>query len=589
MSGKAFRLNGLTIGIVDGPEIVSEVDLSVRRGEILAVVGESGSGKTTTALSLLGYCGEGAEIRSGSLEIDGRILPVGRELRALRGKQISYVPQNPGRSLNPTLRVKDAIGDLLDHHLGKASPQRVGELLEAVGLGGVPGVLRRYPHQLSGGQQQRVCIAMALACDPSLIVLDEPTTGLDVGTQDQILSELSRLREERGVSMVYITHDLAVVAGLADRVAVMYAGRVIEEGATAAILGSPQHPYTRGLLMATPDHLEPRGLLPIRGVQPPPTERAAGCAFAKRCDFASPACTDHPIELRSVLVDRQVRCELWPVSFSNAKTEGPTPAHSAADTVENILELHGIGVRYEGSRLAAAQDIDVAIERGTCLALVGESGSGKTTIARAVAGLHPPTAGEILLHGAPLAARVQKRSIEQRRRIQMVFQNSAEALNPRHRIRESIARPAKVLRGLAGGQLDREVDRLLDLVRLPSRAGDLYPSEMSGGEKQRAAIARALAAGPELILCDEVTSALDVSVQAAVLAVLAELRDELGLSLLFITHDFGVVSALAERTVVLKNGVICEQGSTRQLLSSPAHEYTRRLLAQAPSLSQTSF
>jgi peptide/nickel transport system ATP-binding protein len=584
MSAPALQAHNVRIELSSGDAVISGVDLRVEPGEILGLVGESGSGKTTTALSIFGYNAAGLKMTSGEIAIAGEALRQPKGFAGARGRLVSYVPQNPGTALNPSHRVADAIEDMIRSERGAGELRR--RLLERVGLPGDRAFARRYPHQLSGGQQQRVCIAASLAPDPALVVLDEPTTGLDVVTQSRILAELLRLRDEQHVAMLYITHDLAVVAQIAGRIAVMYAGHIVEQGPAAEILRRPRHPYTRGLIAATPDHLRPRVLGAMPGIAAAVTDRAPGCPFAARCEQRVDRCEAELPRFEAVDEGHLVRCIRWRETPSAQWT--PLPAAGPAPAREPVVvEVDGMRAEYRGTRGATVvvDDVSFQLARRSCLALVGESGSGKTTIARVIAGLHAPSAGRVLLDGEQLAALAGKRTVEQRRRVQIVFQNPTEALNPRHTVAETLERPARVLRRLAPAQARAEVGRLLEAVRVPARVAQRYPRELSGGERQRVAIARALAAEPEVLICDEITSALDVSVQAVVLELLRELGDELGLSLLFITHDLGVVATIAERTLVLESGSICEQGATRELLESPAHPYTRRLLDAAPSLS----
>jgi peptide/nickel transport system ATP-binding protein len=583
-------LAGLSVTLATGEPVVEQVSLQLAKGEILGLVGESGSGKTTTALSLLGYSTPGAEITGGQLRLKGTELVMDESMRARRGADISYVPQDPSRSLNPALRISGAILDVLGAHTDSSqlTAQATTAALGRVGLVDVQRIRERFPHQLSGGQQQRVAIAMALSCDPAVVVLDEPTTGLDVVTQATILEELLRLREERGISMVYVTHDLAVVAQIADRIAVMYAGRIVEQGVAASVLQNPQHPYTRGLLASIPDHVRPRRLEAMPGISVGVGGRPTGCAFAPRCSRSTERCTAELPALVSAGAQQEVRCihpdKTDPVANLPLQARGiPTDDDSAS-----VLQIENLAVGHRVGRTEklAASDISFSIARGECVALVGESGSGKTTIARAICGLHPLSGGRMTLHGQVLPDAAGRRSREQRRQIQLVFQNPAGALNPYHTVRDSIGRPARLLRNMEPSLVRSEVDRLLECVRLPARLADRHPHELSGGERQRVAIARALAAEPDVIVCDEVTSALDVSVQAAVLELLAQLRRDLGLSLLFITHDLGVVANSANRVLVLNAGRICDQGPTTAVLTAPEDPYTERLLAAAPSISQ---
>jgi peptide/nickel transport system ATP-binding protein len=577
----AVRVEGLRVALVSGAPIVEDVGFTVGRGEIVGVVGESGSGKTTTALALLGYARPGARIAAGRVEVAGSELTgrPERQVRALRGRLISYVPQDPSASLDPSLRV----GAQLRARRGRdaATPE---EALRHVRLPVDAGFLHRFPHELSGGQQQRVAIAAALVGRPPVVVLDEPTTGLDVVTQAHVLEEVRRVREELGVAMVYVSHDLAVVSAVADRILVMYAGRIVEEGPAAAVLGDPRHPYTRGLVRSIPDHRDPQRLAGIEGAAVGVGEWPPGCAFAPRCRHAIAACTAGVPQLEAVADDHAARCLRWRELGPVDALEPATPriaAHEAA-----VLEVDGLVASHEGRHgtVVAAHDVSFAVERGACVALVGESGSGKTTIARCIVGLHAPDGGEIRLAGAPLASAARQRGREERRKIQIVFQNPHESLNPRHRVIDAIARPARVLLGLSAAAGAERARELLERVRLPARLASRYPGELSGGECQRVAIARALAAEPELLVCDEVTSALDVSVQAAVLELLDDLRRELSLATLFISHDLGVVASIADRVLVLEQGRVCEQGAVASVLAAPEDAYTRSLVEAAPRL-----
>jgi peptide/nickel transport system ATP-binding protein len=588
VSEPALSARDLRVELRLGDPIVDDVSLTVAPGEILGLVGESGSGKTTTALALLGYARPGAGIVGGSVEVAGVAMETADEARArrLRGRLVSYVPQDPGSSLNPALRVRAAVQAMLDEHRS-ARPQgtSVESALASVHLPTVDAFLQRFPHQLSGGQQQRVLIARALALEPPVIVLDEPTTGLDVVTQARVLDELRRLRDERELAMVYVSHDLAVVGTVADRVAVMYAGRIVEEGPAAAVLSRPRHPYTRGLVASIPDHVVPRRLRSMPGVAVGVGERPQGCAFAPRCAQRRERCERELPPLEPIGDARAVRCFEWRAT-PETTIEPPAVSAPSSPVGEALLCVESLAAEHRGRHetTVAADDVSFEIPPGGCVALVGESGSGKTTIARCIAGLHPPSRGSILLDGVPLAARAGRRPVDARRRIQIVFQNPYDSLNPRHRVADSVARPARVLRGLGRQQAAGAVVELLDRVRLPARVADRFPAELSGGERQRVAIARALAAGPDLLICDEITSALDVSVQAAVLELLAELRGELGVAVLFISHDLGVVASIADTVLVLERGVVCEQGRVAGVLTRPQHPYTQSLLDAAPRL-----
>ena len=453
-------------------------------------------------------------------------------------------------------------------------------------LGTDPTFVRRYPHQLSGGQQQRVSIAMACVCEPPVAVLDEPTTGLDVLTQARILNELLRLRDEQGMAMVYVSHDLAVVAKMADRIAVMYAGRVVEDAPAADVILRPRHPYTRALVAAIPDFRHPRSLRGIPGVSVGVGEWPAGCSFAPRCAFAEPACEEAVPVLERPAPD--MPCAAGAVGSSpRAPCRPSTRARVRARARPlRCSRSSGLEGRYRSGRAdfpGCAQRL-LRDRDGHLRALVGESGSGKTTIGRCIAGLHEPSAGGVEFDGTPLAGAARARPLEVRRRIQIVFQNPFESLNPRHQVADSIARPLHVLRGLSRRDAEAAVGELLERVRLPKRVAKRFPAELSGGERQRVAIARALAPNPDLLICDEVTSALDVSVQAAVLELLQDLQRELHLSMLFITHNLGVVACVADSVLVMDRGELCETGPVARVLEHPEHEYTRRLLEAAPTM-----
>ena len=589
-SEPVLRLDGIRVSLRKGATVIDGVTLNLRRGEIVCLVGESGSGKTTTALSAFGYCAPGLSISSGDIAVDGEVIRGAAQFAAIRGTEVSYVPQNPSTALNPSMRVVDAIADTMRGHR-REGIDRHAVALEMLGRVGLPATRefgRRFPHQLSGGQQQRVCIAAALASNPKVVVLDEPTTGLDVVTQARILNELLRLREEEHVAMLYVTHDLAVAAHIADRIAVMYGGYIVEEGPADEVLRRPRHPYTRGLMAATPDHVVARVLEVMPGAPVDIADRPPGCPFAPRCPQQVEACdVGLPVlELRGP--NHYVRCPEWtrtaPVDWA---AQVAAAEREAADLTKPVL-LKVVDLRAEhrtrSGNVVAANGISFAIRSGECVALVGESGSGKTTIARVMAGLHPTWSGQVLLEGEPLAARARSRTRDQRRRVQMVFQSPTDALNPRHNVGEILSRPSRTLRGLSRIAAAGELESLLDAVRLPSRYAGRYPRELSGGQRQRVAIARALAAEPDVIVCDEITSALDVSVQARILELLRDLRQERGLSLLFITHDLGIVATVADEVLVLDQGVICESGKTKTLLASPRNEYTKQLLHSAPSL-----
>lgn len=583
-------LRGLRVEVGRGAAIVEDVSFEVARGEILGLVGESGSGKTTTALAMLGFAAPGTRIVRGSVKVAGHQL-IGlpeRELRKLRGRYVSYIPQDPSTALNPALRVEDQIAEVLRAHFpNRDEKAEIARALERVRLSSAASMRRRFPHQLSGGQKQRVAIAIALVAEPPVVVLDEPTTGLDVVTQAFILNEIDRLRRELDVALVYISHNLAVVGSLADRIAVMYAGWVVEEGPTREILEDPRHPYSRGLVASVPDHLNPRRIRGIPGVAlGVGSARPRGCPFAPRCAQKPPRAELEMPPREVVAADRFVRCFEWRSTPSLAVGGDYEALGAAPAGQDDLLVVDHLRAEYRGRRdlVVAVDDVSFRLGRAESLGLVGESGSGKTTIGRCIVGLHAPTGGDLLLDGVPLAPLSIKRGRTERRRIQIVFQDPHESLNPRTLVGEAIARPAYLLRGLSNQAAAAEAALLLEQVRLPARLAARYPRELSGGERQRIAIARALAAGPEILICDEVTSSLDVSVQAAIVELLAELRRDLGLSLLFISHDLGVVSGVAEQLLVLKDGRVEEYGEARQVIDRPSQQYTGVLISSAPRL-----
>jgi peptide/nickel transport system ATP-binding protein len=543
VSGATVDVAGLTIRDMTGRPVIDDVSFHIPAGTNLGIVGESGSGKTTLALALLGVIRTGLHTTAGQATVDGlSVLRADqRALRRLRRHVVSYLGQDPAASLNPTMRVGPLVAELLD---SKGSGKRavraaVAERLAAVGLPNDAEFARRYPHQLSGGQQQRVALARSLASDPSVLILDEPTTGLDVVIQELVLTELDAQRRRLGFTTVVISHDLSVVARMADQAAVMRAGVTVDAGDVVDLFSRPQHPYTAALVAACPD---PRRTL----TRPPPASRSS----------APEPCLE--------VVDLHA-------------------SHGGPRRPQLIRGRRRVGQQGWGGVVAAA-GVSLQVQEAECVALVGSSGSGKTTIARCIAGLHRRDDGQVRLRGHPLDADVARRSVDQRGRIQLIPQEPYGSLNPRRKVGTAITRPLHTVRGLDRDTAAREVTALLKRVALRPELADRYPRELSGGERQRVAIARALATHPEALICDEITSALDTSVQAEILDLLDDLRAQLGLALLFITHDLGVVARIASRVLVLDHGTICEQGAVAQVLSHPVHDTTRRLVAACRSL-----
>lgn len=586
---EGLRISGLRIDVsATGNDIVDEVDLEIAPGRVLGLVGESGSGKTTVGLAVLGHARRGVTIRSGSVRIgDVEVLELDEDARrSLRGNGVSYVPQDPASSLNPALRIGVQLMEVLEAHdfggSDEARRARVAEMMAEVLLPTEPDYLQRYPHQLSGGQQQRVGLAMAFACRPSVIVLDEPTTGLDVSTQEHVLATIRTLTQVHRVAALYITHDLAVVADLADEVAVMYAGRVVERGETRDIFRAPAHPYTRHLVAAAPDIAGTTRIVGLPGRAPQPGRRPDGCAFALRCELVEDRCRAAFPAVVTVAPTHSARCVRVGEVPAGAVAR-PLPRAEAARG-EAVVEVRGVSASYTGKTVV--HDVDLTIRRGECLALVGESGSGKTTVSRCIGGLHREWTGEILLRGEPLGHGSRDRSLVDRLGIQYVFQNPYGSLNPRRTVGDSIGRPL-VVGGTPRGDVEARVLEVLDQVSLPANYAGKFPDQLSGGERQRVAIARGLVSNPAVLVCDEVTSALDVLVQAAIVDLLASLRRELGLAMLFVTHNLPLVRSIADEVAVMSEGRIVEVGAAERVIDRPEQDYTRRLIAATPSIERT--
>ena len=576
---------------------VRGIDLHVRDGETLAVVGESGSGKSVSMMAVLGLLPDSARV-SGSVRFAGReLLGMSEaELRAVRGREVGVVFQDPMSSLNPVHPVGRQIVESLRVHQGLSARQATARAVELLGEVGIPDAARRvgdYPHHFSGGMRQRVMIAMALSCNPRLLIADEPTTALDVTVQAQIVELVQRLQAEHGMAVVWITHDLGVVAQMADRVTVMYGGRVVEDSSCTGLYDTPAHPYTAGLLDAVPrlDTPGDRPLTEIPGTPPDPMTLGEGCAFAARCHLVTDVCRESRPELQVTAGgSRHVACWRTEEVRAGACVPPPEPAATsrppAGTALLEVEDLHvhfgSTGLLNRRKPLRAVDGVDLTVEAGQAHGLVGESGSGKSTLGRAVLGIERATSGRIAVVGVDVEARGRAAVRTRRRAAQMVFQDPASSMNPSLTVGEVIAEPLRI-NGIGTRAERRErVAELLRLVELPVECVGRHPHEFSGGQRQRIAIARALALDPQLLICDEAVSALDVSVQAQVVNLLRRLQTELGLGLLFIAHDLAVVRSLAQHVSVMYLGRVVETGPRDEVYERPRHPYTRALLAAVP-------
>ena len=564
-------------------DVVDEISFTVQPGQVLGLVGESGSGKTTVGLALLGLVKRGLKLGGGMVLVDGRdilALPE-HELQKLRGRTVAYVPQDPASALNPVLKVGTQLREVFTIHGADAG--RLTEVLAEAGLEDPAPILAAYPHQLSGGQQQRVALTMAFACRPRLIVLDEPTTDLDVTTQRRVLDTVRGLCRSYQVAAVYITHDLAVVAEIADHVAVLYAGRLIEQGQARELFASPAHPYSRGLLRAVPVLEGTYELHGLAGSPPRPGSRPAGCFFQPRCEFAVAECERRQPDMVTVsATGHATRCVRAVEIRALSGTATLASDRPAPSTEEPVLTISGMSVSYTGKPVLRGVDLVVGARQS--VAIVGTSGSGKTTLARCVVGLHKDWTGTITFAGAELPAGVRHRTQDQLRRIQFVSQNPYSSLNPRQTVGQIVGLPLAHFFKLSGAEHKKRIGDALTSVALRESFAARYPDELSGGERQRVALARALVLDPDLLVCDEITSALDVSVQAAIVELLLRLQVERGLALLFITHNLPLVRSIADDVTVISAGQICEHGPVARVLTAPSHAYTRQLLADVPAI-----
>ena len=634
----AVRDLTVTYGGDRGPQAALEsVSFAIAPGQSYGLVGESGCGKSTVALAVMRYLPRNGRIAGGQILLEGQDLATlsGERLRGVRGNRLAMVYQDPGSSLNPAMRIGEQLAEVYRNHGRLARPAALDasrQMLDKVQMRDPGSVMTRYPHQLSGGMQQRVVIAMALAANPALLILDEPTTGLDATVEAAVLDLVGDLRRELGTAILFISHNLAVVARLCERIGVLYAGRLVEEGPTRDVFYAPRHPYTLGLLGCVPRFGVRKGstrLLPIPGQMPRPGARGPGCRFMARCAYARDRCREEPPLLQPAS-GRGTRCWFWDELPATAAAyigaladgEGPKPAAGAAqqsrptlntsdpqagptltmpvvpvragDAIATdpwrsvpVLALDHLGKTFPsqgGPAVRAVQDVSLQVGRGRTFGLVGESGSGKSTLARVVAGLLPASSGQVSLDGSDVTVVAQRRSRQTLQRLQMVFQSPEATLNPSERIGTTLARSVRALGGLRGEALRQRVLALAAAVNIDSTLLESYPRQLSGGQRQRVAIARAFAGDPELVLCDEPASALDVSVQAAILNLLVDIQERQGASYIFISHDLTVVRYLADDIGVMYLGRLVEVGPAERVFAPPFHPYTEMLFAAIPTL-----
>ena len=585
---------------------VRDVSFEIQRGEAYSIVGESGCGKSTVAFGIVNFLGRNGQIVNGHILFQGRDL-VGRsaeELRQIRGDQIAMVYQDPMQALNPSLRLGEQLSEVLTVH--RNMPQDEAEekciaMLRRVYMPDPENVMRRFPHQISGGQQQRVVIAMALLNGPALLIMDEPTTALDVTVEAAVLDLIADLQRDFDTAIMYISHNLGVVARVSTKVGVMYAGELVERASVEEIFLRPHHPYTRGLLRCVPRlGMDKRSsyLYPIRGRVPSPANLPPGCIFEPRCDYAREECRLHKPELRLVDQAHWARCHFAeeiaekeprvPDELLGQLTARPEGVASA----EPILAIEDARTYYkapakklfqrEKQYIKAVDGVSLEVKKGETLGVVGESGCGKSTLVKTIIGMEEPTGGAFEFLGVDISMPVSKRDLSIIRELQMVFQNPDSTLNPSYTVGNQIARPLRRFKTVPRDQVRDQVIRLLGMMKLGERYFDRLPRQLSGGEKQRVGIARAIAGRPEMVLCDEPVSSLDVSVQAAVLNLLMEIQRELSTTMIFIAHDLSVVRFFCDTIAVMYLGQIAEYGPAEAIYAPPYHPYTEALLSAVP-------
>ncbi len=609
-NGSVLQISDLTVAYKQGREwleAVRDFSLAIAPGQTYGLVGESGSGKSTIALTVMRYLDRAGRVLDGQVLFQGRdLLALERkEMRGVWGSELAMVPQDPLSALNPSLPIQEQIAEGLRLHLdldNSEADRKALSLLEMVRIPDPQRVGQSYPHQISGGMQQRVMIAMALSTEPSLLVLDEPTTALDVTTQAAILDLFRDLVQERDTSTLYVTHNLGVVAQSCDRVAVLYAGELVEDAPARELFRQPLHPYTQGLIDSVPKLGQNKRTIQLQAIPgqiPALGQRPDACIYVDRCPLAIEICAEQRPPLDEPAPGRKVRCHRWPeIQAGEISAEGEAvavPERENGEPQTPLLALRDVSVHFDVSRsivellkreeaqqVTAVDHVNLRLPRGQTLGLVGESGSGKTTLARAIIGLQPLDDGRMTLLDLPLPSGLSERNLEMMRHLQIVFQNPEDALNPYLTVGQTLRRPLQRLRNLSREEADEAVARLLEDVHLPPSYTGRLPAQLSGGEKQRVAIARAFAANPDLLIADEPVSSLDVSVQASILNLLAALQADRNSSILFISHDLAVVAYLADRIAVIYAGSLMELAGAETLLQPPYHPYTEALLAAIP-------
>jgi peptide/nickel transport system ATP-binding protein len=598
----AYKIRGGEI------EAVQNVSFEIMRGETHGIVGESGCGKSTVAWAILNFLGNNGYVKRGSIKFQGKELVgvTGEELRRLRGDQIAMVYQDPMQALNPSMRLGDQMAEVLTVHRGISQNRAKDmciEMLERVYMPDAANVMRRYPHQISGGQQQRVVIAMALLNNPALLIMDEPTTALDVTVEAAVLDLIAELRRDFDTAIMYITHNLGVVARVSTRVGVMYAGEMVERATVEQIYKNPWHPYTQGLMRCVPKLGADKAsslLYPIRGRVPPPNNRPVGCVFSPRCDYVQERCRQERPPLRELTGGSSVRCHFaeeidssqWipteDIVLPSVQTQEVKPEPILkVENLKKYYEVQGSSLRDviglgEKRYVKAVENATFNVNRGTTLGVVGESGCGKSTLIKTLIGLEDTTSGDAHFLGFDITNNISEREERLIQELQMVFQNPDSTMNPSYTVGQQISRPMLRFKTTPRNKIRDEVIKLLEAMRLGENYYDRLPRQLSGGEKQRVGIARALASYPEVVLCDEPVSALDVSVQAAILNLLLEVQQEFTTTLIFIAHDLSVVRFFSDQVAVMYLGQIMEIGPAEAIYSPPYHPYSEALLSAVP-------